>query len=100
MGPPLVPMMHPQLAITAAPAALAGGHPLLEWSEYKTMDGRMYYYNNRTQESTWDQPAELKEKGIVWFVEKKSSFFIMDIELTEQNIATDITISCIFCLII
>ncbi|XP_060791869.1 transcription elongation regulator 1 isoform X1 [Neoarius graeffei] len=62
MGPPLVPMMHPQLAITAAPAALAGAHPLLEWSEYKTMDGKSYYYNSRTQESTWDQPSELKEK--------------------------------------
>ncbi|MCI4386746.1 hypothetical protein PGIGA_G00066070 [Pangasianodon gigas] len=62
MGPPLVPMMHPQLAITAAPAALAGAHPLLEWSEYKTMDGKTYYYNSRTQESTWDQPHELKEK--------------------------------------
>ncbi|KAF7696918.1 transcription elongation regulator 1 [Silurus meridionalis] len=62
MGPPLVPMMHPQLAITAAPAALAGAHPLLEWTEYKTVDGKTYYYNNRTQESTWDQPGELKEK--------------------------------------
>lgn len=67
MGPPLVPMMHPQLAITAAPAALAGAHPLLEWSEYKTMDGKPYYYNSRTQESTWDQPSELKEKGMMWF---------------------------------
>ncbi|XP_053504440.1 transcription elongation regulator 1 isoform X1 [Ictalurus furcatus] len=66
MGPPLVPMMHPQLAITAAPAALAGAHPFLEWSEYKTMDGKTYYYNNRTQESTWDQPHELKEKGVMY----------------------------------
>uniref|UniRef100_A0AAR2LTC8 Transcription elongation regulator 1 n=1 Tax=Pygocentrus nattereri TaxID=42514 RepID=A0AAR2LTC8_PYGNA len=63
MAPPLVPMMHPQLAITAAPAALAGGLPLPEWSEYKTVDGKTYYYNIRTQESTWDKPAELKEKG-------------------------------------
>ncbi|KAL7853466.1 hypothetical protein AOLI_G00203100 [Acnodon oligacanthus] len=62
MAPPLVPMMHPQLAITAAPAALAGALPLPEWSEYKTVDGKTYYYNSRTQESTWDKPAELKEK--------------------------------------
>lgn len=73
MGPPLVPMMHPQLAITAAPAALAGAHPLLEWAEYKTVDGKTYYYNSRTQESTWDQPPEflLKEKGVVFL---KGSF--------------------------
>ncbi|XP_053334231.1 transcription elongation regulator 1 [Clarias gariepinus] len=82
MGPPLVPMMHPQLAITAAPAALAGAHPLLEWSEYKTMDGRMYYYNNRTQESTWDQPAELKEKD-------KDGDEAKDVQLADDSVAMD-----------
>lgn len=71
MGPPLVPMMHPQLAITATPVALAGAHPLLEWSEYKTVDGKTYYYNSRTQESTWDKPAELREKGVIFL---KGSF--------------------------
>ncbi|KAK9955819.1 hypothetical protein ABG768_015670 [Culter alburnus] len=62
MAPPLVPMMHPQLALTAAPSPLAGALPLREWSEYKTADGKMYYYNNRTLESTWEKPAELKER--------------------------------------
>ncbi|XP_048850682.1 transcription elongation regulator 1 isoform X2 [Brienomyrus brachyistius] len=62
MAPPLVPMMHPQLAIPATPAPLAGGPPIPEWSEYKTADGKAYYYNNRTLESTWDRPHELKEK--------------------------------------
>ncbi|XP_043076684.1 transcription elongation regulator 1 [Puntigrus tetrazona] len=62
MAPPLVPMMHPQLAITAAPASLTGALSLPEWSEYKTADGKMYYYNNRTLESTWEKPAELKER--------------------------------------
>uniref|UniRef100_A0A673M3R6 Transcription elongation regulator 1 n=1 Tax=Sinocyclocheilus rhinocerous TaxID=307959 RepID=A0A673M3R6_9TELE len=62
MAPPLVPMMHPQLAITAAHASLRGALPLPEWSEYKTADGKMYYYNNRTLESIWEKPAELKER--------------------------------------
>ncbi|KAK2873066.1 hypothetical protein QQF64_017195 [Cirrhinus molitorella] len=62
MAPPLVPMMHPQLAITAAPASLTGALPLPEWTEYKTADGKIYYYNNRTLESTWEKPAELKER--------------------------------------
>uniref|UniRef100_A0A8C7W3Q3 Transcription elongation regulator 1 n=1 Tax=Oncorhynchus mykiss TaxID=8022 RepID=A0A8C7W3Q3_ONCMY len=60
MGPPLVPMMHhPQLAL-AAPAL--SGLQFPEWSEYKTADGKTYYYNNRTLESTWDKPQELREK--------------------------------------
>lgn len=63
MAPPLVPMMHHQLALTAAPAPLAGALPLREWTEYKTVDGKIYYYNNRTLESTWEKPAELKERG-------------------------------------
>uniref|UniRef100_A0A8C5M177 Transcription elongation regulator 1 n=1 Tax=Leptobrachium leishanense TaxID=445787 RepID=A0A8C5M177_9ANUR len=64
MAPPLVPMIHPQVALAASPATLAGATILSEWSEYKTADGKMYYYNNRTLESTWDKPQELKEKGV------------------------------------
>lgn len=63
MGPPLVSMMHPQLALSAAPASMAGPLQLTEWSEYKTADGKTYYYNNRTLESTWDKPHILLEKG-------------------------------------
>uniref|UniRef100_A0A3Q4B8N5 Transcription elongation regulator 1 n=1 Tax=Mola mola TaxID=94237 RepID=A0A3Q4B8N5_MOLML len=63
MGPPLVSMMHPQLALSAAPASMAGSLQLPEWSEYKTADGKTYYYNNRTLESTWDKPQAVLEKG-------------------------------------
>lgn len=62
MGPPLVSMMHPQLALSAAPASMAGSLQLPEWSEYKTADGKTYYYNNRTLESTWEKPPALLEK--------------------------------------
>ncbi|XP_040262140.1 transcription elongation regulator 1 isoform X3 [Bufo bufo] len=61
IAPPIVPMIHPQVAL-AASATLAGATIVSEWSEYKTADGRTYYYNNRTLESTWDKPQELKEK--------------------------------------
>ncbi|KAM6471076.1 transcription elongation regulator 1 isoform 5-T6 [Liasis olivaceus] len=62
MAPPIVPMIHPQVAIAASPAALAGATAVSEWTEYKTADGKTYYYNNRTLESTWEKPQELKEK--------------------------------------
>lgn len=62
MGPPLVSMMHPQLALSAAPASMAGSLQLPEWSEYKTADGKTYYYNNRTLESTWEKPQALLDK--------------------------------------
>ncbi|RXN05897.1 transcription elongation regulator 1-like protein [Labeo rohita] len=59
---PLSGMHIPLPAITAAPASLAGALPLPEWTEYKTADGKIYYYNNRTLESTWEKPAELRER--------------------------------------
>ncbi|XP_014803543.1 PREDICTED: transcription elongation regulator 1 isoform X4 [Calidris pugnax] len=62
MAPPIVPMIHPQVAIAASPATLAGAAAVSEWTEYKTADGKTYYYNNRTLESTWEKPQELKEK--------------------------------------
>lgn len=66
MAPPIVPMIHPQVAIAASPATLAGATAVSEWTEYKTADGKTYYYNNRTLESTWEKPQELKEKGAVF----------------------------------
>ena len=30
-----------------------------EWTEHKNTDGRSYYYNSKTMESTWDKPQEL-----------------------------------------
>ena len=32
-----------------------------EWSEHKNTDGRSYYYNARTMESTWEKPQVLTE---------------------------------------
>ncbi|XP_061658485.1 transcription elongation regulator 1 isoform X4 [Syngnathoides biaculeatus] len=63
MGPSLVSMMHPQLALSAAPAAsVAAALQLPEWSEYKTVDGKNYYYNNRTLESTWEKPQAMLDR--------------------------------------
>uniref|UniRef100_A0A8C8CFA0 Transcription elongation regulator 1 n=1 Tax=Oncorhynchus tshawytscha TaxID=74940 RepID=A0A8C8CFA0_ONCTS len=81
MAPPLVPMMHhPQLAL-AAPAL--AGLQLPEWSEYKTADGKTYYYNNRTLESTWDKPQELREK-VSSPVEREAEK-VKEEEMTEEE---------------
>lgn len=69
MAPPIVPMIHPQVAIAASPATLAGATAVSEWTEYKTADGKTYYYNNRTLESTWEKPQELKEKGTFFLIQ-------------------------------
>lgn len=37
-----------------------GSVPATEWSEHKSPDGRNYYYNNITKQSSWDKPDELK----------------------------------------
>ncbi|ETW08904.1 hypothetical protein H310_01396 [Aphanomyces invadans] len=34
------------------------------WTEHTAPDGRKYYYNAQTQESTWDRPAELNNGGV------------------------------------
>lgn len=79
MGPPLVSMMHPQLALSAASASMAGSLQLPEWSEYRTADGKMYYYNNRTLESTWEKPHALLEKGRQsWILHTRRNFVMPD----------------------
>ena len=35
------------------------------WTEHVTQDGRTYYYNTVTSQSTWDKPDELKTTGEV-----------------------------------
>ena len=31
------------------------------WSEFKNPEGRAYYYNSKTTESTWEKPLVLKD---------------------------------------
>uniref|UniRef100_A0A8C7SM93 Transcription elongation regulator 1 n=1 Tax=Oncorhynchus mykiss TaxID=8022 RepID=A0A8C7SM93_ONCMY len=74
MGPPLVPMMHhPQLAL-AAPAL--SGLQFPEWSEYKTADGKTYYYNNRTLEKpVGTNPIPATLWCIVWTGDERVFYY-------------------------
>ena len=35
------------------------------WTQHKAPDGRTYYYNTETKESSWQKPDDLKTKGEV-----------------------------------
>lgn len=53
VGPPPV--------VTAAAAQIgASAMTSSEWTEHKAPDGRTYYYNNKTKQSSWEKPEELK----------------------------------------
>lgn len=35
------------------------------WTEHKAPDGRTYYYNNDTKQSSWEKPDEFKTQAEV-----------------------------------
>lgn len=44
-----------------------------EWSEHKNPEGRSYYYNSRTAESTWEKPKVLVDWESKWATKEKFS---------------------------
>ncbi|XP_018423130.1 PREDICTED: pre-mRNA-processing factor 40 homolog B [Nanorana parkeri] len=72
--PPLMPtMMLP--AVTTTASSMMPKMPVDDkspsqdipkkkslWTEHKSPDGRTYYYNTETKQSTWEKPDELKSK--------------------------------------
>jgi pre-mRNA-processing factor 40 len=39
-----------------------GGAPPSSWNAVKTEDGKEYYYNAVTNQTTWEKPDELKDE--------------------------------------
>ncbi|KAL7989748.1 hypothetical protein Chor_012414, partial [Crotalus horridus] len=64
------PMIPNPLAGAVQQNIILGGSPVLDtgrkkpaWSEHKAPDGRIYYYNAETKQSSWEKPDELKSKA-------------------------------------
>jgi pre-mRNA-processing factor 40 len=52
---------RPGLPGAPAPAAAGAAY---EWTEHTAKDGRRYYYNNRTKESSWEKPVDLMSQQV------------------------------------
>ncbi|XP_066441999.1 pre-mRNA-processing factor 40 homolog B isoform X1 [Eleutherodactylus coqui] len=78
--PPLMPtMMLPSVTTSTTTQATAPGtesvsSPVTQpastkslWTEHKAPDGRTYYYNTETKQSTWEKPDDLKSKTELLF---------------------------------
>lgn len=53
----VAPAAAPPAAVSAVDAELR--ERAAQWTEHKTTDGKSYYHNTRTQQSTWDRPQAL-----------------------------------------
>uniref|UniRef100_A0A8C7XYY5 Pre-mRNA-processing factor 40 homolog A n=1 Tax=Oryzias sinensis TaxID=183150 RepID=A0A8C7XYY5_9TELE len=58
MLPPMLPGMMMAPRIPAATVQPTG--PKSVWTEHKSLDGKTYYYNTETKQSTWEKPDDLK----------------------------------------
>ncbi|MCD7460124.1 hypothetical protein HAX54_042926 [Datura stramonium] len=66
--PPFAPdIKWPELALSVLSSAVASAVPVStasqqtasDWQEYEAADGRRYYYNKITKQSSWEKPLEL-----------------------------------------
>ena len=60
MPPRLPPPGMPPPGLHMPPMGMPPG-PGSEWSEHRTAEGRVYFYNSRTLQSTWERPKEMDQ---------------------------------------
>jgi len=74
-----------------------------EWTEYKTAEGKPYYYSSKTMESTWEKPKVLIDwegkKHYSWLLHQDSLYrlcFALIINVNRISFGTnDLCITCI-----
>ncbi|XP_053149813.1 pre-mRNA-processing factor 40 homolog B isoform X1 [Hemicordylus capensis] len=59
---PLSSAMQQNVIVSGSPV-LDTGRKKPAWSEHRAPDGRIYYYNSETKQSSWEKPDELKSKA-------------------------------------
>ncbi|KAA0709645.1 Transcription elongation regulator 1 TATA box-binding protein-associated factor 2S [Triplophysa tibetana] len=85
MAPPLVPMMPHHMAMAARPSGLPGGMGTSDWVEFRTPEGKSYYFNKHTQETTWNRPEELKKTEKESEKIKNITMDMIDAELMDME---------------
>ncbi|KAG5886292.1 Pre-mRNA-processing factor 40-like protein A [Gonioctena quinquepunctata] len=61
--PPMIPSFSvppPGFGNFGPPGGMPPANPGNEWTEHKAPDGRTYYYNSVTKQSSWQKPDQLK----------------------------------------
>ncbi|XP_061470839.1 pre-mRNA-processing factor 40 homolog B isoform X2 [Rhineura floridana] len=59
---PLSGAMQQNVIVGSSPG-LDAGRKKPAWTEHRAPDGRVYYYNSETKQSSWEKPDELKSKA-------------------------------------
>uniref|UniRef100_A0A8C2ZG89 Pre-mRNA-processing factor 40 homolog A n=1 Tax=Cyclopterus lumpus TaxID=8103 RepID=A0A8C2ZG89_CYCLU len=62
MPPGIIPpgIMPPMGAPPMGQVSLVGSLSKSLWTEHKSLDGKTYFYNTETKQSTWEKPEDLK----------------------------------------
>ncbi|XP_069110449.1 pre-mRNA-processing factor 40 homolog B-like isoform X2 [Argopecten irradians] len=71
MPPMFPPGPNPQISNLAQSGSASNSPTLTDgksdkkplWTEHKAPDGRTYYYNNMTKQSSWEKPDDMKSKA-------------------------------------
>eukprot|EP00795_Rhopilema_esculentum_P012455 gene12455-3124_t len=58
-GMPMPPVPLPNFPGFPMPPGMRPQKPPSDWTEHRLPDGKIYYYNSKTLESTWEKPKEL-----------------------------------------
>ena len=59
------------------------------WKEYKTEDGKIYYHNVTTKESSWTTPPELAELQSKIAAEEAAKYFVQKLTFLTFIIVTN-----------